>query len=265
MQTKKSMPVLILCGGRGIRLAGEATYIPKAMVHIGRRPIIWHIMRRFASYGYTTFVLALGIKGEMVRDYFLNYGRYTDDIRICLGNGDVEHVSMHQEDSWNITMVDTGENSNSGARIARCKQYIGTKEFLLTYSDSVANIDIAKLIAVHHKKGKVATVTGVIPPYREQELHVADGLVIGRFDPSKAKPQERYVNGGYMVFSDTIFSYLSLFDECRLEGEVFEKLMSEKQLAVYPHHGFWRWLDTDRDYQYLNSLVNDNKTYWLNE
>jgi len=111
----------------------------------------------------------------------------------------------------------------------------------------------------------MATVTGAIPPYREQELHVVNGLATERFNPAKATSQERYINGGYMVFSKKIFSYLSSFNECRLESEVFELLMRERQLAVYPHHGFWRWLDTDRDYEYLNNLVDKNATYWLNE
>jgi len=265
MQNKKSIPVLILCGGRGIRLAGEASYIPKAMVRIGQRPILWHVMKRFANYGYSKFILALGTKGEMIRDYFLNYSSYTDDIRITLGSGSAEHLSAHQEEAWEITMVDTGEQANSGARIARCKQYVEAKEFMLTYSDNLANINLIKLLEFHHDKGMVATVTGAIAPYREQELQVDDGVVIGHFDPTKAKSQERYINGGYMVFTNKIFSYLSAFNECRLESDVFERLMKEKQLALYPHHGFWRWLDTDRDYEYLNNLANDNKASWLAE
>jgi len=265
MKREKNIPVLILCGGRGIRLAGEATYIPKAMVKIGQRPILWHIMKRYASYGYTNFVLALGTKGEMIRDYFLNYRSYTNDIRIRLGSGEVEHKSENQETGWDITMIDTGELANSGARVARCETAIQSDEFMMTYSDNLANIDIPKLLAFQRSHKTIATITGAIPPYREMELAVKDEYATGRFDPLKAKSQERYINGGFMVFSKKIFSYLSPFNECRLESEVFEKLMSEKQLAVYPHHGFWRWLDTDRDYQYLNNLAIDNKAYWLNE
>jgi glucose-1-phosphate cytidylyltransferase len=265
MTDNTSMPVVILCGGRGIRLSGEATYIPKGMVRVGHQPILWHVMKRYALFGYTKFVLALGKKGEMIREYFLNYRSYTNDIHIQLGTGKVEDKSENQETGWEITMIDTGEMANSGARIARCKEAIGSTGFMMTYSDNVANIDIPKLLAFHRTHKTIATITGVIPPYREQELVVKNDLAAGRFDPLKAKSQERYVNGGFMVFSKKIFSYLSQFNECRLESEIFEKLMREKQLAVYPHHGFWRWLDTDRDHEYLNDLVEKNATYWLNE
>ncbi len=259
------MSVVILCGGRGIRLAGEATYIPKAMVRIGQRPIIWHIMKRYALFGYTKFILALGAKGELIRDYFLNYENYTDDVRVQLENKRVDHLTRHQEDDWEVTLVDTGQEANSGARVARCKNYIEGDEFMVTYSDNLANIDFTKLIAFHREKKKVGTITGAIPPYRELEFHVQDGVAIGHFDPMKAKSQERYINGGYMIFTKKIFSYLSAFAECRLESEVFEKLIGARELAVYPHHGFWRWLDTDRDHEYLTGLVEKNNMYWLQE
>lgn len=265
MANKTPMPVLILCGGNGIRLAGEATYIPKAMVRVGQRPIIWHIMKRYALYGYTNFILALGTKGEMIRDYFLNYENYTDDIRISLKDGSLKRLTVNQENDWNITMVDTGQNANSGARIARCREYIDANEFMVTYSDNLANIDFSKLIAFHKEHKKVGTVTGAIPPYRELEFRVENGEAIGYFDVAKAKTQDRYINGGYMVFTKKIFSHLTAFSECRLESEVFGSLIKEKQLAVYPHHGFWRWLDTDRDLAYLNSLMDANTPYWLNE
>jgi len=265
MKNNKSMPVVILCGGEGIRLAGEATYIPKGMVRVGHQPILWHVMKRYALFGYTKFILALGRKGDMIRDYFLNYENYTNDIRIMLGERHAQALSTHQESGWEITMVDTGENANSGARIARCQQYIDAPQFMVTYSDSVGNIDFPKLLAFHKEKKKIGTVTGVIPPYREQEFHVAEGVAIGHFDVAHAKTSERYINGGYMVFEKKIFSYLSSFNECRLENEVFKRLMEERELAVYPHHGFWRWLDTDRDYRYFNTLVEENKTYWLKE
>ena len=259
------MPVLILCGGEGIRLAGEATYIPKGMVRVGHQPILWHVMKRYALFGYTKFILALGKKGEMIRNYFLNYESDTNDIRIILGEHHAQPLTTHQESGWNITMVDTGDSANSGARIARCERYIDTNRFMVTYSDSVGNIDFPKLLAYHSQKGKTATVTGVIPPYREQEFHVVGGVAVGHFDVAHAKTSERYINGGYMVFEKKIFSYLSSFNECRLESEIFMRLMEKKELAVYPHHGFWRWLDTDRDFRYFNSLVDANQTFWLKE
>jgi glucose-1-phosphate cytidylyltransferase len=162
-------------------------------------------------------------------------------------------------------MIDTGESANSGARIARCQEYIHADRFMVTYSDSVGNIDFQKLLRYHKEKKVVGTVTGVIPQYRDQELHVENGIAVGHFDPAHAKISERYINGGYMVFEKKIFSYLSSFNECRLESDVFNTLMEDRKLAVYPHHGFWRWLDTDRDNIYFKTLVSENKMYWLQE
>jgi glucose-1-phosphate cytidylyltransferase len=265
MTNKKTMPVVILCGGEGIRLAGEATYIPKGMVRVGHQPILWHVMKRYALFGYTKFILALGKKGDMIREYFLNYENYTNDIRIIPKERHAKQLTEHQENDWEITLVDTGDDANSGARIARCEEYIKADRFMVTYSDSVGNIDFSKLLRYHKEKKVVATVTGVIPPYREQEFHVVGGLAVGHFDVVHAKSSERYINGGYMVFEKKIFSYISSFNECRLESDAFKKLMSERKLAVYPHHGFWRWLDTDRDFRYFHNLVDTNQLYWLQE
>lgn len=259
------MSVLILCGGNGIRLQGEASYIPKAMVRVGQRPVIWHIMKRYSLFGYTKFILALGTKGEMIREYFLNYESYTNDTHVNLGKNEVHHLTRNQESDWDITMVDTGEQANSGARIARCASYVDTDDFMLTYSDNVANINFHKLLAFHRESKKIVTITGAIPPYREQEFQVKDGVAVGYFDALKAKSQERYINGGFMVASKKLFSRLTTFNECRLESDVFAGLIAERQLAVYSHHGFWRWLDTDRDHHHLNTLVDTNNAYWLQE
>lgn len=261
------MKVVILCGGRGIRLFDESTYIPKGMVRLGHRPVLWHIMKRFALAGHTDFILALGSKGELIRDYFLHYDRYVTDMQIAFGSGKIELLSKHQEEKWRITFVDTGENANSGARIHRCKDYIEGESFFLTYSDTLADVAPADLFSFHKKSKKILTLTGVIPPYREGELIVEDNLVVGSYDARKDVKQkfQRFVNGGYMVADTKFISYLTSFNECRLESEVFTRLMAEKQLALYPHHGFWRWLDTDRDYLYLQDLVDKNKMYWLYE
>lgn len=261
------MKVVILCGGRGIRLPDDSVYLPKGMVRLGHRPILWHIMKRFALAGHTDFVLALGAKGELIRDYFLHYDQYVTDTQIELGSGKIELLSKHQEEKWRITFVDTGENANSGARIHRCKEYIGEEKFFLTYSDTLSDVSLAGLVSFHKKSGKLFTLTGVIPPYREGEVVVEDNLAIGHYDARKDTKQklQRFVNGGYMVADAKLFSYLTSFNECRLESEVFTRLMNEKQLALYGHHGFWRWLDTDRDYLYLQDLVDKNKMFWLSE
>lgn len=261
------MKVLILCGGRGIRLYNESVYIPKGMVRLGHRPILWHIMKRFALAGHTDFVLALGSKGELIRDYFLHYDRYVTDTQITLGSGKVELLSKHQEEKWQITFVDTGENANSGARIHRCKEYLDGQGFFITYSDTLADINIAELVSFHKKTKKLLTLTGVVPPYRDGEYLVENNLVLSTYDARKdmRNKLQRFVNGGYMVAQRKLISYLTPFDECRLESEVFTRLMHEKQLALFPHHGFWRWLDTDRDYMYLQDLVDKNKMFWLAE
>ena len=243
----------------------EPTYIPKGMVKLGHRPILWHIMKRFALAGHTDFILALGAKGELIRDYFLHYDRYVTDTQITLGSEKTEILTKHQEEKWNITFVDTGETSNSGSRIHRCKEYIQNKDFFISYADTLADIDVSELVRFHNKSNKVLTLTGVIPPYREGEYNVENNLVIGPYDAKKEATEKRlrYVNGGYMVANAKLMSYLTSFNECRLESEVFTKLIQEKQLTLYPHHKFWRWLDTDRDYLYLQDLVDKNSMYWL--
>jgi glucose-1-phosphate cytidylyltransferase len=263
MADKNNMPVLILCGGQGIRPFGESNYIPKAMVRIGHRPIIWHIMKRYSMFGFTKFVLALGTKGELIRDYFLNYEEFTNDIKINLAEKTVNHLTSHQERDWEITLVDTGDQANSGARISRCQPYLGDHDFMLSYSDNLSDLDLDALIGFHKKHKTIATVTGVIPPYRELELKVKDGLATGFFDAAKTVESDRYVNGGYMVFSKRIFAYLNSYNECRLESEIFPKLISDRQLSVFPYHGFWRWLDTDRDYLFLQKLMANNTPFWL--
>lgn len=265
MYNKQDVKVLILCGGKGTRLGNEATYIPKGMVKLGHKPIVWHVMKRYALYGFNDFILALGSKGEMIKDYFTRYEHYTNDIQVQLGKGVVKELTAHQESGWKVTLVDTGVLAMSGARIQRCKQYLTGDTFMVTYSDSIADVDIKKLLDFHRKSKKIVTVSGIIPPFRALEFEVKNNVAIGFYDVKKKEPgsSERYINGGYMLCNRDIFSYLSSFNECRLETEVFLKLIKDRQLAIYPHHGFWRWLDTDRDYEYLNELVDKNKMYWL--
>lgn len=260
------MKTIILCGGRGMRLSNESSYIPKAMVKIGHRPIIWHIMKRYSFSGCNDFILALGLNGEYIRDYFTKYEYYSNDIKVTLGKKqNVEILTKHQEDGWKITLVDTGETAMTGARIQRCKQYVTEDNFMVTYSDCLADLDIKKLIEFHKKSKKIATVTGVTPPYREGQFIVRNNLAEGLYDARKVTSQKErtYINGGYMVFRKDIFSYLKSYSECKLETEVFSKLIAMEQLAIYPHHGFWRWLDTDRDFFYLNDLADKNKMFWL--
>lgn len=261
------MQVVILCGGRGIRLFNTSTYIPKAMVDLGHRPLVWHVMKRYALYGYKEFVLVLGKNGQMIRDYFLNYGSYTNDVRLKLGNEKKEYLSQHRENDWSVTLVDTGDEAMSGSRIAQCKEYVEGDEFMVSYADCLADVELEALLKFHRKKKTVATITGVVPLYREGELTVEENLATGFYDAGKdTKSQiKRFINGGFMVFGRKIFDYLTAFSECKLETEVFSRLIEDNELAIYQHYGFWRWLDTDRDYLCLQDLVDKNSMYWLTE
>lgn len=262
------MKVIILCGGNGIRLFGESSYIPKGMVKVGHRPILWHVMKRYSLFGVNDFVLALGYKGDMVRDYFLRYDQYIDDIEISLdGEQTLRRLTSHQESMWKITMSDTGDNSMTGARVARCKNYLDPQDenFMVSYADCLSDVDIKKVIKFHKRMGRIATIIGVRPPYREGELQVKKNVAIGLYENTKerVRSEEKWINGGYMIFNKKVFSYLTPFNECKMESDVFQRLIEDRELAVYPHLGFWRWLDADRDYVYLNELVEKNKLYWL--
>lgn len=262
------MKVIFLCGGRGIKLGNASSYIPKGMVKLGHRPTLWHIMKRYSTLGFDDFILAVGSGGNMIRDYFFNYERYANDIHIDYEKGTTTLLSKNPESSWKVTIVETGETALSGARIHRCRKYLTEGEdFMVAYSDCLANVDITKLIKFHEKISKVATITGVSPPYREGELIIENDLVKGFYEYKKVKSQrlQRYINGGFMVFKWDIFGYLSPYNECKLETEVFGKLIEKGQLAVFAHHGFWRWLDTERDYIYLSNLADKNKMYWLHD
>ncbi|RJQ37081.1 glucose-1-phosphate cytidylyltransferase [Candidatus Microgenomates bacterium] len=259
------MKTIILCGGKGARLGEETNFLPKAMIKIGHRPIIWHILKRYSFNGFNDFILALGEKGELIRDYFIKYDYYTNDVKIDLKNGKIENLTNHLESDWKISLVDTGNFAMSGARIQRCKNYLNDEDvFMVSYSDCLANIDIKDLIDFHIHSKKIATVTGVLPPYREGEFLVEKHLAMGFYENKENKLQmKHYINGGYMVFNKEIFSYLNSFNECRLESDIFPKLIKDKQLAIYPHDKFWRWLDTERDFNYLNDLAEKNKMCWL--
>lgn len=260
------MKTLVLCGGRGARLGNETNFLPKAMIKVGHKPVIWYILKRYSLWGHNQFLLALGEKGELIRDYFAKYDYYTNDVKITLGKSKIENLSKHQELDWEISLIDTGNAALSGARIHRSQKYLKEEEFfMVAYSDCLADIDINKLIEFHKKSKKIATITGVIPPFRKGGFLSEGNLAVGLYDNkvSNSLKIKHYTNGGYMVFNREIFSYLTSFNECALENEVFSKLIKDKQLAIYPHNKFWWWLDTERDFLYLNDLADKNQTPWL--
>lgn len=257
------MKVVILCGGDGIRLKNQLSFVSKALVHIDDKPIIWHVMKRYSLFGYNKFVLALGKYGEMVRDYFINYNRYTNDIEFTIGkDSKINYHSLNQEENWQITLVNTGGEAHTGARLYRCKNFLDD-EFMLTYSDCLSNVNLNKLLKQHQKTKKVLTVTGVMPPFRYGEFVIEKDKVIDFLPVSKLRALHGYVNGGFMVLNQKIFSYLSSFNECTLENEVFKELIKKDELSVYKHDGFWQCLDNDREFQYLKRLCEENNRYWL--
>jgi glucose-1-phosphate cytidylyltransferase len=258
-----NMKVVILCGGQGIRLNNSLEFIPKGMVKIGHRPLLWHVMKIYAAAGFTEFVLALGANSNSIRDYFLHYDENLNDLTVTLGSGKIEYNSQHQEEKWKITFVETGQQSGTGARLFRCQKYLEGQDFCLTYSDCLSNIDIKKLVTFHKKHNKLATISGVMPPFRYGEFIMENNELVDYQEISKLKSNNGWVNGGFMVFGPNIFNYLTPYNECVLEKEVFSELTKKRELAIYEHTGFWQCLDNEREYKYLNNLAEKNSEFWL--
>lgn len=256
------MKVVILCGGLGTRLREETEFRPKPMVNIGSRPILWHIMKIYAHYGHNDFVLALGYKGEVIKNYFCHYELMNNDVTIELGKPEQLCIHpCHEETGWKITLADTGEKALKGARLKKVEKYINNEDtFMVTYGDGVANIDIRSLLAFHHSHGKLATVTGNNPTSRFGEMMLRGNQVESFIE----KPQDRdsLINGGFFVFNRGIFDYLLPDDNCDLEVGPLEKIAREGQLMVYKHTGFWVCVDTLRDVEYVNKLWAEGKAEW---
>lgn len=257
----KNIKVVILCGGRGTRLREETEVRPKPLVEVGNRPILWHIMKTYSYYGFKDFVLCLGYKGDLIKDYFLNYEAMNNDFTISLGNRNmVTFHNSHFEKDWNVTLVNTGDRTQTGGRIKKIEEYVDGETFMVTYGDGVGNINIKDLLEFHKKNETVGTLTGVHPASRFGELLVK-GKNIVRFN-EKPLVSEGFVNGGYFVFKKKFFSYLSSDDDCALEADPLEKLAACGQLNVYKHEGFWQCMDTQRELDILNDLWKKDKAYW---
>ena len=254
------MKVIILAGGWGTRLGQMSELIPKPMVPIGGKPILWHIMKIYASYGYKDFVLPLGYKAENIKEYFYNYNAYSNDYTINLGTKKIRKIYNHNETDWNVTLVDTGLNTLKGGRIKRVEKYLDDEINMLTYGDGVADIDINKLLEFHEAHNKTVTVTGVHPSSRFGEFEEIDDRVVSFTE--KPKSVKSYINGGFMVFNRELLNYLTEDEDCDFEFGALEELAHEGQVMVYKHEGEWECMDHERDVQYLNKLWNDNKAFW---
>jgi glucose-1-phosphate cytidylyltransferase len=255
------MKVVILCGGMGTRLKEETEYKPKPMVEIGEKPILWHIMKIYAHCGIKDFVLSLGYKGEMIKDYFYNYDILSNDFTIEFGNE--KNIEIHRnnaEQGWRITLADTGDKTLKGARLKRVQKYINDDQFMMTYGDGIANVDIKNLLKFHRNHGKIATVTGINPASRFGELKIKGNQVESLSE--KPKNGNGLINGGFFVFNRDVFDYVSADEDCDLEIGPLENIAAEGQLMVYKHTGFWACMDTIRDTEYLNRLWREGQAAW---
>ena len=254
------MKTVILCGGLGTRLAEETQLRPKPMVEIGARPMLWHIMKIYERHGYRDFTLALGYKGDTIKDYFLNYHARQSDLTVQLKDGRVEYSNPTAED-WRVSLIDTGANTMTGGRLLRLKRYLQPEgTFMLTYGDGVSDVDIVALLAFHRRHGRLATVTAVRPSARFGGMHIDSGEVRN----FKEKPQsgEGWINGGFFVFEPAVFDYLTN-DSTVLEQAPLERLAQDGQLMAYEHDGYWQCMDTIRDRDALQALTATGKAPWL--
>ena len=252
------MKVVILAGGLGTRLAEETKLIPKPMVPVGGRPLLWHIMHHYARYDHKDFFLALGFKAELIKEYFLQYRTLNADFTVDLGSGSVTSHQLDEVD-WSVTLVDTGLHTMTGGRVKRLESYIGNEAFLLTYGDGVADVDIGKLVQFHKEQGTLATVTSVQPPGRFGTLNITHSKVTGFRE--KPRGDGGWVNGGFFVLSPRVMKFIDN-DSIAWERQPLETLASEGQLSAYHHNGFWQAMDTHRDKVMLNELWENGKAAW---
>lgn len=258
---KDKIKVVILCGGRGTRLREETEIRPKPLVEIGNRPILWHIMKIYSHYGFNDFILCLGYKGDLIKDYFLNYEAMNNDFTINLGNrNNISFHNSHLEKDWNVTLVYTGAQSLTGARIKKIEEYIDGETFMVTYGDGVCDINIIKLFESHKENKVIGTLTGVHPSSRFGELLVKKNNVV-EFN-EKPLVSQGFINGGFFVFNKEFFRYLSNDENCTLEHEPLGNLASDGELSVYKHSGFWQCMDTQREVDLLNELWKHGNAPW---
>ena len=260
MTSINDLSVVILCGGLGTRLREETEFRPKPMVEIGGRPILWHIMKHYRHFDARDFILCLGYRGDVIRDFFLNYPLYNSDFAIDFNTGDVETLANVCQEDWRVVLAETGPDSLTGTRIKRTLRYIDRSTFLATYGDGVADIDLDRLLAHHRAAGKLATVTAVRPASRFGELSI-EGSLVKAF---REKPQvaEGWINGGFFVFEKRAFDLIKPDQNVTLEEAVLEALAAKGELSVYKHHGFWQSMDTFREMTLLNDLWDGDRAPW---
>lgn len=252
------MKVVILAGGVGTRLREETEFRPKPMVEIGGRPILWHIMKIYSHFNLSDFILCLGYRGDVIRDYFLNYRFRNCDVTVTLGSSEVELHNGHSERGWRVTLAETGQKTETAGRLKRVARYITEDQFLATYGDGVANIDIGALIRHHNSSGKLATVTAVHPSSRFGELSMENGIV--KTFQEKPQVSTSWINGGFFVMQREVLNLID-GDGTKLE-DLLVSLTKINQLAVYTHCGFWQCMDTLREMELLNKMWQSGTAPW---
>ena len=253
------MKLVILAGGRGTRISEETLVKPKPLVEIGGLPIIWHIMKIYSYFGFNDFVICCGYKGYMIKEYFSNYGLHTSDTTIDLKN---KVIKVHKKttEKWKVTLINTGEETMTGGRILRIKDYVGN-DFCLTYGDGLANVNIKKLINFHKSNKKIGTVTVVQPTARFGRVELDKDSMVKKFLEKTQGDNSGWINGGFFVFNKRIFKYLKN-DQTVFEKEPLENLSKDRELSAYKHKGFWQPMDTLREKEYLEELWQSNKAPW---
>jgi glucose-1-phosphate cytidylyltransferase len=253
------MKVVILAGGFGTRLAEETRIRPKPMVEIGEYPIIWHIMKHYSHFGFNEFYIALGYKGEAIKEYFMQYAMLQSDMSISLQQGAIEMHHPNAED-WRIHLINTGLNTMTGGRLKRLQPFLQDESFMLTYGDGVSNIDLGALLAFHRQHGRIGTVSAVRPPARFGSLLIGQDQVVSQFK-EKTPASEGWINGGFFVFETAFFEYLH-DDKTVMESDALEPLAANGQLVAYQHPDFWQCMDTLRDKRHLESLWESGHAPW---
>jgi glucose-1-phosphate cytidylyltransferase len=263
--TNPRIKAVILCGGQGTRIRGVADDLPKPMVPIGSNPILWHIMRLYGMHDVNEFILCLGYKGSVIKEYFLNYRALSSDLTVNLG--DHRSIEFHDTaiENWRVTLADTGVKAQTGARLSRVRKYLQDAEFFcLTYGDGVADLDICDLIEFHRAHGRIATVTGVRPPGRFGVMRTersAGALVVRDFQ-EKPQAEQGWINGGFFVLDSRVWDYVSDDEELVFEREPLQRLAQDGQLVMFEHRGFWQPMDTYREWSLLNDLWHSGNAPW---
>lgn len=256
------MKVVILAGGLGTRISEESYLKPKPMIEIGEKPILWHIMKQYSYYGFNEFIICVGYKGYVIKQYFADYYLHMSDVTFDFTKNNEMTIHNNVAEPWKVTIVDTGLNTQTGGRIKGVEKYLNGEPFFLTYGDGVSDININKLLEYHIKKGKIATMSAIQPGGRFGVLDLNHNNTVESFR-EKAVEDGGWINGGFMVLQPEVFDYITDDPDMPFERKPLEELSRDKQLCAYKHKGFWKCMDTQRDKQVLEYLYQKNKAPWM--